>query len=119
MCKFKSILIKFFFCFLFQRRSRSHFNNFLKSSLHAAIAFKKVYDISIIIAEDLYFNMFWVINIFFYKNSIITESISGLAFRFVERFFERIFLMNYTHSSAAAAGACFKDYRETNSSGFF
>ena len=116
--KFKCITIKFFFCFRFQRRSRRHFYHLLKSSLHTTVTLKKMNNISVIITEDLHFNMLWVVNIFFYKNSIITKSISSFSFRFMKSFFKCLFFINYPHSPAAAACTCFKNNRETNPSCF-
>ena len=61
-----------------------------------------MYDVALRIANNLHFDMFWILQIFFQINFIAAESFHGFGFSAVVRVFQFGIIADHTHTTAAA-----------------
>src|SRR5690606_37831744 len=57
-----------------EHRGRCFFNNFLVPALDGTFAFEEVYDVAVMVAEDLELNMAGPLNVFLYEDRTVSES---------------------------------------------
>ncbi len=90
------------------------FDDFLVSSLDGTISFEKMEIIAEIIAQDLHFDMFRVLYVFFEDNSGVSKGVLTLDFTRIEHFFEILGFGDYSHPLTAPAHHRLDYHRETD-----
>ena len=83
-------------------------------ALYGTLSFAKMDNVSVLVAQNLKFNMFWVLNIFFDEHRWIVESLFSFAACKVEHLFHLIGMFYNTHASATTARSCLDDNRVAN-----
>ena len=97
--------------FLIQKWTRRFLYNFLISALNRAFAFPKINHIAMLIAQHLNFDMAWLRNKFFNKDSIITKAGSRFIFGGLKTFFGFLVIPSNPHTLPAATGRSFNHHR--------
>ena len=98
---------------------RRHFHYLLVTPLHGAIAFKKMHERAVLVAQYLHLDMAGAANILLQKNGIIAECGAGFfpgLFHFASKILHSL---DDAHPAAAAAECGLHDQRVTNLPGRF
>ena len=113
LCDRDSVAVKFFLDFLGNRESGSELDNFLIASLQGAVTLKQMCHISVLIGQDLDFDVLGIDQEFLHEDVAVAEGLECFGFDQVKvdaDFFDSIAA---SHASSAAAGSCFENDRET------
>ena len=102
--RFNGSFSHFFTQSVSHNRAGTFFKNLLISSLHTAVTFTQMNNISLFICKDLYFHMAWIFNEAFHINSVIAEVIFSFCSGFTDLIQEVLRFFNNTDASSAAAG---------------
>ena len=106
-CNFQSVIADCLALFFIQAQSRTEFNYFLMTTLDRTVTFKQMYQIAVFVTQHLYFDVFWIFNVFFYENGINTKCFFRFAFC-TSVFLQQVFFVTYnTHTATATTGRCF------------
>jgi hypothetical protein len=81
----------------------SFFNNLLMPSLNRAISFIKIHVISMLISEDLDFNMSWLADVFLNNNMIIIKTLHCFSLCSIKLISEFTFIHNDSHTFATSS----------------
>src|SRR3972149_4635672 len=90
---------------------RGNLNDFLVPPLKRAVAFKQMYNIMVLVAEDLHLNVACLFDIFFYEALVRTEGRQRFTLRLVQAMSQFQLTANHTHTAAAAAMSGLDDNR--------
>ena len=93
---------------------RGAFNHFLVAALHRTIAFIKVVDIALLVAQDLNLDVTGAGDHFLEIALAIAKSGFGFAAALFDLFFELFGIFNRAHAASAAAPRGFEHERETD-----
>ena len=89
----------------------------LMTTLNRALAVEQMDQVSVIVSEDLNFNVARAVDVLLQKQSAVAESFLGFAARCFNRGFELACVANDSHAFAAAASRSFDHDRQTDRSG--
>src|SRR5699024_503558 len=97
--------------FLRQRNTRRNFNNFLMSSLYGTISFMQMNDISMLIADNLHFDVLRIFDKFLNIYLIITKSSFCFCFGSLIGLFHMTGMTNNSHPTPTDTKCSFNDDR--------
>ena len=86
---------------------RAFFNQFLMATLHRAVAFPEVHDVSVVVREDLNFDVAGSFDVFFEIDAGVFEGLFGFSTGGSEPGTERNLIAGDAHSLATTAGSGF------------
>src|ERR1700752_605785 len=83
-------------------------------SLHGTVAFEEGDYFAVLIAEDLKLHVARIVDVFFYQEAAVTESLLGFASGRFQRTCKRGSVAHHAHSLVASAGGCLDQYWKSN-----
>ena len=103
--------MKRFAALVVEDEGRGLFDQFLVSSLQRTVTLAQMHDISVLIGQNLYFDMARVFDEFFHIHRTVTKSTQCFGRGGKKSIFHFIFTLYFTHTASAAAGCRFNDHR--------
>ena len=82
------------------------FDNFLMATLNGAVALMEVDAVTLLIADDLYFDVFGPTDIALEKDGVVAEGTTGFALGFVEEWNQVFRIFDHTHTATTATEGC-------------
>src|SRR3990172_10624807 len=82
---------------------RGNLNNFLMSSLKRAVAFEQVYNIIVLVTENLHLYITRLFDVFFNETLLRTEGCQRFTLRLIQAMAQFQLASNHAHTAAAAA----------------
>ena len=112
-CDLERILADRLSLFISDAQSRCELNYLLVSSLYGTVSLIEMYNIAVLVAEDLHFDVLWLLDVFLDKYIAVSECLDSLVLSAVELRQQVLFLTDDPHSSSAAACSSLEHYRVT------
>ena len=94
-----------------QAKRRRKFDDLLVTSLDGAVTLKKMHDIARLVAQNLHFDVFRVLKVFFNKNIINAKSLGCFGTCGTELRQQLFLCSDDSHTASAAAGCCLEHHR--------
>ena len=90
------------------------FDDFLMATLNGAVALMKVDDVTLLIADDLYFDVFGTTDIALEKDGVVAEGATRLALGFVEEWNQIFGIFDHAHAATTATEGCLNNERKSD-----
>ena len=93
-------------------------DDFLMATLNGAVALMEVDDVTLLIADDLYFDVFGPTDIALEEDGVVAEGATSLALGFVEEWNQIFRIFDHAHAATTATEGCLNYEWKTDFLGF-
>src|SRR5690606_613124 len=88
---------------LAQQRRGALFDQLLVTTLHRAIAFVQMSDVTVAVGDNLNFNVTWLVDEFLEVDARVSEGCLGFGLRLLQGGAQRLFVQSYPHPLATTS----------------